>query len=238
MLTIGNIIYTLLYSAASIVKQKIIILYKLVKGSVLEAFFVALALTTLSELGDKTQFASLALTTHFKRPIAVLTGCFLGFLIVDGFSAYVGEMLYYLLDQRFIRFVSAALFFTLAIFTATKEAESKPSIRERSVLAPILTSMFTIMLVVFGDKIQLTAILLSARFGDTLSVVIGVLLALMLIVGLTVSVGKKIVERLPIRKVKWLTALAYALGGGSVFRRNYWLRVSAASKLLKTSRVF
>ena len=180
----------------------------------LEALFLALALTALSELGDKTQFASLALTTHFKRPTAVLTGCFLGFLIVDGFSAYLGGMLYYLLDHRLIRFVAAALFFALAFFTAIQKAESKAVVRERSVLTPILTSMFTIMLLELGDKTQLTAILLSARFGDALSVLIGVLVALMLIVGLTVSVGKKIIELLPIRTVKWLTTSAYALGGG------------------------
>jgi len=179
----------------------------------LESLLVALALTALSELGDKTQFASLALTTHFKRPTVVLIGCFLGLLIVDGFSAYLGEVLYYLLDRRFIRFVSAALFLGLALFTAIQKAESKPAVKEKSLLTPILTSMFTIMLLELGDKTQLTTILLSARFGDALSVIIGVLAALMLILGLTVSVGKKIVERLPICTLKWLTTLAYALGG-------------------------
>jgi putative Ca2+/H+ antiporter (TMEM165/GDT1 family) len=179
-----------------------------------ESLLLALALTALSELGDKTQFASLALTAHFKRPAVVLIGCFLGFLIVDGFSAYLGEMLYYLLDRRFIRFVSAALFFALALFTAIQKAESKPAVRERGVLTPILTCMFTIMLLELGDKTQLTTILLSAKFGDALSVIIGVLTALMLILGLTVGIGKKVVEHLPMRTVKWLTTLAYALGGG------------------------
>jgi len=102
----------------------------------LDALFLALALTAISELGDKTQFASLALTTHFKRPAVVLTGCFLGFLIVDGFSAYLGEMLYYLLDHRLIRFVAAAVFFALAFFTAIQKAESKAVVREIGVLTP------------------------------------------------------------------------------------------------------
>jgi len=180
----------------------------------LESLLVALALTALSELGDKTQFASLALTAHFKRPAVVLMGCFLGLLIVDGFSAYVGELLHYLVDRRFVRFVSAALFFALALFAALQKAESKLDVREKSLLTPILTSMFTIMLLELGDKTQLTTILLSARFGDALSVLIGVLAALMLILGLTVSIGKKIIERLPIRTVKWLTTLAYVIGGG------------------------
>ena len=180
----------------------------------MESLLVALALTALSELGDKTQFASLALTAHFKRPAVVLMGCFLGLLIVDGFSAYVGELLHYLVDRRFVRFVSAALFFALALFAALQKAESKLDVREKSLLTPILTSMFTIMLLELGDKTQLTTILLSARFGDALSVLIGVLAALMLILGLTVSIGKKIIERLPIRTVKWLTTLAYVIGGG------------------------
>ena len=179
----------------------------------MEAFIFALALTAISELGDKTQFASLALVAHYKRPMMVLAGCFLGFLVVDGLSAYLGEILYYLLDHRFIRFISAALFFTLAFFVATKKAESKLGVKERGALTPILTSMLTIMLLELGDKTQLTTTLLSARFGDAYSVMVGVLLALTLIVGLTVSVGKKIMENLPINLVKLLAALAYTLGG-------------------------
>jgi len=180
----------------------------------LESLLLAAALTALSELGDKTQFASLALTAQFKRPLVVLTGGFFGFLIVDGFSAYLGEVIYYLLDQKFIRFASAALFFALALFTAIQKVESEPSIKERSVLTPLLTSMFTIMLLELGDKTQITTILLSARFGDAFSVLLGVLAALMLILGLTVSVGSSVVEHLPLHIVKWLTTLAYALGGG------------------------
>jgi putative Ca2+/H+ antiporter (TMEM165/GDT1 family) len=180
---------------------------------VLEPLLLAVVLTALSELGDKTQFASLALIAHFKRPAAVLTGCFFGLLIVDGFSAYLGEAIYYLLDQRFIRFASAALFFALALFTALQKVEGKPSVKERGVFTPVLTSMFTMMLLELGDKTQLTTILLSARFGDALSVLIGVLAALMLILGLTVSVGNKIVKHLPLRTVRWLATLAYAVGG-------------------------
>jgi len=179
----------------------------------LEPLLLAAALTALAELGDKTQFASLALTAQFKRPTAVLIGGFFGFLIIDGFSAYLGEVIYYLLDQKFIRLASAALFFALAIFTAIQKVESEPSVKERGVLTPILTSMFTIMLVELGDKTQITTILLSARFGDALSVLIGVLVAFILILGLTVSVGSRVIKRLPLRIVKWLTTLAYALGG-------------------------
>jgi len=74
--------------------------------------------------------------------------------------------------------------------------------------------MITIILLELGDKTQLTTILLSARFGEALSVIIGVLVALMLILGITVSVGKKIVEFLPVRTVKQLTALATLLEEG------------------------
>jgi len=156
----------------------------------------------------------LALTALFKRVAAVLAGCFFGFLVADALSAYLGVVLYYLIDQKFIGFASAALFFALALFTATQKAEGKPTVKESGVFAPVLTSMFTIMLLEIGDKTQLTTVLLSARFGDALSVIIGVLAAFMLISSITVYVGSRVVERLSLRIVKWLTTLAYALGGG------------------------
>ncbi|MFN3622078.1 MAG: TMEM165/GDT1 family protein, partial [Nitrososphaerales archaeon] len=159
-----------------------------------EVFLLSIALIAVSELGDKTQFASLALVAHFKQPMKVLAGCFLGFLIIDGFSAYLGEVLYYLLDRRILRFVSSAIFFTLAFVVATQKAEAKPNVKERGTLTPVLTSMLTIMLLELGDKTQLTTALLSARFGNALSVIVGVLLTLTLIVGLTITIGKKIIE--------------------------------------------
>ncbi|MEM3387087.1 MAG: TMEM165/GDT1 family protein [Nitrososphaerales archaeon] len=178
-----------------------------------EAFILALALTAISELGDKTQFASLALVAHFKQPIMVLAGCFLGFLVVDGFSAYLGEVLYYILDRRILRFISSAIFFVLAFVIASQKAEAKVNVKERGIFTPVLTSMLTIMLLELGDKTQLTTALLSARFGDGLSVIVGVLLALMLIVGLTITIGKKIIEHLPLPMVRRLTVAAYVFGG-------------------------
>lgn len=178
-----------------------------------EAFLLALTLTAISELGDKTQFASLALVAHFKRPMTVLAGCLLGILIIDGFTAYLGEALYYLLDHRVLRFASATVFITLAFIVAFQKAESKPDVKKRGFSTPILTSMLTIMLLEFGDKTQLTTALLSARFGEALPVIAGVLLAILLILGLTISIGKKLIERLPICIIKRLTVLAYVLGG-------------------------
>ncbi len=178
-----------------------------------EAFIIALALTVVSELGDKTQFATLALVVQFKRPALVLAGCFLGFLIIDGFSAYVGAILYYLLDHRILRSVSAAIFFALASVVATQKAKAKSDVKERGIFTPFITSMLTIMVLELGDKTQITTALLTARFGEALPVIVGVLLALMFVIGLTITVGKKIIERLPIRMVRQLTVLAYVAGG-------------------------
>ncbi len=178
-----------------------------------EIFILAFTLIFVSEIGDKTQLAALALVAQFRRPSQILLGCMLGFLIIDGLSAFLGELLYYTIDGRLLRFVSAALFLILASHIAAKKLDTEQAASKKGARAAVLTSILTIMLLEFGDKTQLSTILLSARFGSAYIVLAGVLAALLLIVGLTILLGRVFVQCFSLRVMKWLSVALYTLGG-------------------------
>jgi putative Ca2+/H+ antiporter (TMEM165/GDT1 family) len=67
------------------------------------AFFIA-------EMGDKTQFATVALTARFQAPIQVILGTTLGMLLADVGAIWLGDRLALHVPMKAVRIVAAALF--------------------------------------------------------------------------------------------------------------------------------
>ena len=79
--------------------------------STLIAFFVA-------EMGDKTQFATIALGARYESLVAVVTGTTLGMMIANVPAVYLGRKLADRVPLSAMRWVSAALFLGTAAWTA------------------------------------------------------------------------------------------------------------------------
>ena len=60
---------------------------------VLQAFLVAFGVVFLAELPDKTMFATIVLSTRYRRPVAVVIGVSLAMLVHSVLAVAVGEAL-------------------------------------------------------------------------------------------------------------------------------------------------
>ncbi len=67
------------------------------------AFFFA-------EMGDKTQFATIALAAKYNAPLAVLMGTTVGMLIADALGIYVGVVAGKKMPEQVVKWISAMLF--------------------------------------------------------------------------------------------------------------------------------
>ncbi len=74
------------------------------------AFFIA-------EMGDKTQFATVALAARYDALAQVVVGTTLGMLVANAPAVWVGERLSQRLPMRGIRFFAAALFLIMGVLT-------------------------------------------------------------------------------------------------------------------------
>lgn len=74
-------------------------------------FLTTALLFLLAEVGDKTQFATIALAAHFHNAAAVTLGSTLGMVASDGLAVFVGGKLAHRLDGPWLRRVAAAFFF-------------------------------------------------------------------------------------------------------------------------------
>lgn len=81
-------------------------------------FLTTAALFFLAEMGDKTQFATVALGARFHSAVMVTLGTTLGMLVSDGLAVFLGERLAHRVQGRWLRLVAALLFFGFGLISA------------------------------------------------------------------------------------------------------------------------
>jgi Ca2+/H+ antiporter, TMEM165/GDT1 family len=174
-----------------------------------------LALTFVAELPDKSLFASLVLGTRY-RPAYVWLGVAAAFAVHVALAVGAGGLLT-LAPKSVIDFVTAGLFLGGAIWmlqsASEDENEPGPDAARLGAPAPSFLRVFaTSFMVVFigewGDVTQITTANFVARYNDPLIIGVAALAALWAVSALAVFGGAKLLERVPMRWVRLVGAVA------------------------------
>lgn len=173
------------------------------------SFVAAFGITFMAELGDKTQLATILLSTRY-RPGSVFAGALLGISIVGCLSVALGAAIGDLLPGQLVGMVCGSVLIILGLKTVASGGEGIRVGRDRS---PFLTSFATIALMEFGDKTQFSLIALSARYGSPLTVLAGAVLAYVLLMGAGVLLGRGLTRLLPVRTLRTLAGCALLVLG-------------------------
>ncbi len=78
----------------------------------MQPLLVSTGLVALAEMGDKTQFATIALAAHFQAPLQVILGTALGMLLADVPAAWIGNK-----PMKPVRIIAALLFVVMGAET-------------------------------------------------------------------------------------------------------------------------
>jgi len=165
------------------------------------------SLIALAEFGDKTQLAVIALSARYDR-LKVFAGVILAFGLVTALGVLVGGMIYQFIPKDVIRVLAGLLFVAFGILTLSSK-ESCETGDEKPVGNILLSAFSMIALAEMGDKTQLSAITLVAKYDSPYLVFAGALLALGLVSLIGIFLGKKLCDILPLSKIK--------LGAGALF---------------------
>ncbi len=90
------------------------------------AFVAALTAFFLAEMGDKTQFATMALAARYQDFVAVVCGTTAGMMIADAPAVWIGDRLSKVIPVRLMRLLSAALFFIVGATSLWKATHIGP----------------------------------------------------------------------------------------------------------------
>jgi Ca2+/H+ antiporter, TMEM165/GDT1 family len=170
-----------------------------------------------AELPDKSMFATLALVTRFRRPLAVWIGVACGFAVHALIAASVGGLLSRLND-RLIAGIAAVMFAVGALFMWRSRHEGSevaevgaPLVGEGASAVRVAATSFGLLGVAeLGDLTQFAIAGLAATTGEPLSVGLGGWAALVSVAGLAVLAGNWLGKRLPVGKLRVLCVLIFS----------------------------
>jgi len=179
----------------------------------MEAFLVSTGIVALAEIGDKTQLLALVLAARYRQPLAICLGIFVATLANHALAAALGTWITLHVGPELMRWVLGLSFIAMALWTLVpdkldNEAAVKPP--RFGVFAATLVAFF---LVEMGDKTQVATVALAARFDAFVAVLAGTTLGMMLANVPVVLLGERIIRRVPLRAVRGVAAVVFAVLG-------------------------
>lgn len=175
----------------------------------------------LAELPDKTMFATLLLSTHFRRRLPVWIGVSAGYSFHVLIAVIFGSALTRL-PEKPIEFLVATLFTIGGVLTwragGDDDHESTDKWSTSMSNARVAQTAASVILVAeFGDLTQLATAGFAARFGDPIAVAIGAAIALSSVSGVAVLAGSWLTSRIPLRIIQRTAAVLFLIIGAATF---------------------
>ena len=173
----------------------------------------------LAELPDKTMFATLLLSSHFKRKLPVWLGVSIGYTTHVVIAVLFGSALTRL-PEKPIQVVVGILFCVGGAMTWRSGAdddnpESGKWSASLSNARVAWTAASVILVAEFADLTQLATAGFAARFNDPIAVGVGAALALSSVSGLAVLAGTWLQRRVQLRVIQRVAAILFMVIGVS-----------------------
>ncbi|MBK5970251.1 MULTISPECIES: TMEM165/GDT1 family protein [Thiorhodovibrio] len=174
----------------------------------LTAAATTFGLIFLAEIGDKSQLVCMALAArHSHRP--VFLGAIAAFVVLNILAVVFGAGLAHWVPERVLAAVVAILFAVFGVLSLRAEEEDgTEEIKERSGHGIFATTFLMIFLAEMGDKTQL-AIAGMAGTLPAISVWIGATLALGATSALGIVVGRKLLRRIPLHRLRQISGIFF-----------------------------
>lgn len=183
-------------------------------GPALLAFLVAFGVVFLAELPDKTMFATIVLTTRYRRPVAIVIGVTLAMAVHSVLAVAVGEGLRHLPRTPTQLAVAAVFVVGGALLLRTGSADEEVRAADvHSTWGVIGRTALIIGIAEFGDFTQLATVGIVADRGYPAAVAAGSLAAHIVVAVLAVVAGTWLHRRLPVGTVRRAAGVLFLVFG-------------------------
>ncbi len=175
------------------------------------AMAVAFGVNFLTELPDKTMFATIVLSSRYRRPWAVFAGVMAAFTAHAVLAVLLGEALRQL-PAAPVQLVVAAMFAVGGVLVLRGDDDDdelgigRPATSSAAVFA---ASAAVVGVAEFGDFTQLATVGVVAKYGYPAAVALGSVLAHLVVAGSAVVAGDWLQRRLPVRVIQRVAGVLF-----------------------------
>jgi putative Ca2+/H+ antiporter (TMEM165/GDT1 family) len=178
----------------------------------MDAFMISTASVAVGELGDKTQLLALILATQLRKPMPVIAGIFVATLLNHLGACLVGEWASKLITPQILKWVLGISFLAVAAWALIPDKVDE-KVKTRGNYGVFVLTAATFFLAEMGDKTQIVALALAAKYNDLIAVVAGTTLGMMIVNVPTVLCAERATKWIPVKLMRGIAAAVYALLG-------------------------
>ncbi len=177
-------------------------------------FIVSFMLVSIAELGDKTQFAVINLSSKLKTS-SVFLGAMSAFSAVTLFSMFIGGVLTFVIPMFWVNLFSGLIFLVFGFYIIYSLAlkKSRWQFEVEKTRGGIFSSFTLVTLMELGDKTQFAVIALSMKYSSLLAVYIGSILAFLSVTAFGVIIGSALKKYLQFKYVQLINGFIFVLLG-------------------------
>ena len=178
----------------------------------MEAFTISTASVAVGELGDKTQLLALILATRLRKPLPIIVGIFVATLANHLIACLVGEWAGTLINPQILRWVIGLSFLAVAAWALIPD-KMDDDLHTRGAYGILALTVVTFFVAEMGDKTQIVALALAAKYHDLVSVVAGTTFGMMIVNVPTVLFAEGATKWIPVKRVRVVAAGIYTVLG-------------------------
>ena len=178
----------------------------------LEAFLVSTGVVALAEMGDKTQLLALMLAARYRSHLPIVLGIAVATLANHALAALFGAWIASLAGAEAMRWILAASFIAMGAWVLVPDKADDLSEGKRR-FGVFGTTLIAFFLVEIGDKTQIATVALAARYAQTMAVVAGTTLGMLVANVPAVYLGNALLRRVPLRLLQRVAAAMFAVLG-------------------------
>jgi Ca2+/H+ antiporter, TMEM165/GDT1 family len=186
------------------------------KETPLTAFWTALLIVFLAELGDKTQLLVMAFAVRY-RPWTVFAGALAASAVTHLLAVAAGGALTAVVPLETVRLAASLAFIAFGAWTLWPERDDEGDGQAQAADKPRFSPFWAVagafFLAEMGDKTQLASMALAAEYAAPLPVWLGAVLAMAAVDGVAIVAGVLLHKRVPEKAVKRLAGVAFIAFG-------------------------
>ncbi len=168
----------------------------------------AFVLIMITELGDKTMFAVLAISSRYTR-IEVIIGALGALAMITAAGVLIGEMIFQFVPYFWLQIGAAVLFLMFGAYTLLKGERTEEKAPRFQQFGGFIATFTMVAIMELGDKSQFSVIALAAESGEAGLVFLGTMVAFAIITTVMVLIGEQLGRKVPRVYVR--------LGSGTIF---------------------
>ena len=171
----------------------------------MEPLLASFALIFLAEMGDKTQFASMAFAAKFKASQVVLA-ISVSTVLNNALAVAAGSLISGVLSVSIIKTVSYALFILFGLWVLRGGDSKEDEAGGKLIINPFWTIAAFFFISEFGDKTQIAAMTIAMKYGAPVQVFAGASMGMICANLIGIGAGAAIGEKAPPYIIRWVSA--------------------------------